>query len=85
VQFRFIIGGESAMPYKLDCLKAPDGTPAVVVSSMQEALPAVQLLRMLKAAFPELYREVWYEIQPVSGNGAAKFELPADLEVEKRE
>ncbi len=55
------------MPFKLDCALAPDRTPVVLVSSVPEPMAALDLLRMLKAAFREQYRQVWYEIEAANG------------------
>lgn len=49
------------MPYKIDCVKAPDGTPCVLIQSAPEPMAALDLLRMLKRAFPEQWKEVNYD------------------------
>ncbi len=55
------------MPYSINPVKAPDGTPCVMFSVEPEAMPVLNLLRMLKGAFREEYRQVWYEISDHNG------------------
>ena len=50
------------MPYDIGLQVAPDGVPAVVIQARAEAMPAIELLRLLKKTYPELYKLVHHEL-----------------------
>ncbi len=43
------------------------GKPAIMINSEPEPIMAGELLRTMKAAFPDLYRQVWYEFDASPG------------------
>ena len=50
------------MPYQLGTILSPEKVPVVIIQAAAEPLEARKVLVMLKQAFPELYREVWYDM-----------------------
>lgn len=64
------------MPMQIQCAKDRATGKSAVIFQSTDVVDAHEMCRLLKRAFPDIYREIWYEITPPQGK---QFEIPESV------